>query len=843
MVTALWPIREDRSMEAWASWLRRTHQLNATMLSFLPQPFDAQVRAQRIKRAMGDLTCIVGVQPDQMPLWSFVNRTARMLGQLRSGDHAAYDQATAKFGGRPSWNWESPEMTNPHYVLLQASKLFLLEAARLLQVFNSDWFVWVDGGIGRHVVIPSTPWPDEGQMQQLSERHLHVGTWDGYGPIAEELHRFCQDPGQQFLANRNHLTGGVVVAPSAALKIIVPAWQFLLEEMIEKQRWNNEQVMFELLACHFPGHIAILETRGVLFRSLEAGAGALTGVSRNGQAAQHDICHPWSETNAILVPEMKLARSPASRRSPSPSTTDVSQLVILGIGKSGTSGVAQMVGMMNCSLGPLTMMHNCMLVAANQSVPHPIPPQNESACWQSTRSPPLPCCTDKQKANPGEYFDWERADVLRLNQRLLELGGASDWIGSGFSRQTLEAALRRDDGRGERKVLEAMRTAVADLKRHAKENGLAAWAMKEPRMCLTFFLWRHALQSPVCIIVFRHPAEVAASLATAKLSEAESMQSWEAYNQAALDACPHRVMLDYESLRSRPIPALTRLVHDLQDRGVHVQLTDGALKIAEKFQGLAHHLRRNATEAGQQSRAVALHREMRMEAAPLVASAYIELPNGARKHDYGFRHSLHVSARYCVFCSPASACERIRSIREAAGFQTETVLMDMHEVVQQLARSLGVHPSALWAAANASRAVIHCPSAEIVLLWLAKCAATAQTQPLCSPDVSASHTTRESLGQASIRQAGNGTPPRAHSFCVGRCRLCRVRDWPPSKPTRASVATHRFGLLAQQWLSCPLVARRAILQELVTRHCAYTMPRGHVYVRDARSLDSPCSGV
>ena len=75
------------------------------MLSFLPTPIDAEVRTYRETLGMGRETCVASITPEQMPLWSKVARTSRMLHRLRASSHALYDEATAKYGAAPTWNW------------------------------------------------------------------------------------------------------------------------------------------------------------------------------------------------------------------------------------------------------------------------------------------------------------------------------------------------------------------------------------------------------------------------------------------------------------------------------------------------------------------------------------------------------------------------------------------------------------------------------------------------------------------------------------------------------------------------------------------------------------------
>ena len=105
---------------------------------------------------------------------------------------------------------------------------------------------------------------------------------------------------------------------------------------------------------------------------------------------------------------------------------------------------------------------------------------------------------------------------------------------------------------------------------------------------------------------------------------------------------------------------------------------------------------------------------------PLVASIWMRLAPHARKHPYSFKHSLRVDAPYRVLCAPAEDCEKIRLVREQLKLQTEVVPWSISLLTEALAREAGVARADLEEAARLSVTPVHCPSAELVLIWLAK---------------------------------------------------------------------------------------------------------------------------
>ena len=103
------------------------------------------------------------------------------------------------------------------------------------------------------------------------------------------------------------------------------------------------------------------------------------------------------------------------------------------------------------------------------------------------------------------------------------------------------------------------RTAIADLEGHA------VFSWKDPRTCFTLAWWeRHLHRTPVVVYVYRHPAEVAASLAARNdFGPAHALMMWEAYNGAALRAAAgHRVItMPYSQLVDAPADTAA-VLHD-----------------------------------------------------------------------------------------------------------------------------------------------------------------------------------------------------------------------------------------------------------------------------------------
>ena len=104
---------------------------------------------------------------------------------------------------------------------------------------------------------------------------------------------------------------------------------------------------------------------------------------------------------------------------------------------------------------------------------------------------------------------------------------------------------------------------------------------------------------------------------------------------------------------------------------------------------------------------------------PFIASVFIRLPNKLTKHRYDFSHSPRVDAPFRLFCGEPD-CKAISRSRSKLSSATEVVHWSYESMSGALARELNVSEHVLHRAANRSVHALHCPSAEIIVIWLAK---------------------------------------------------------------------------------------------------------------------------
>lgn len=108
----------------------------------------------------------------------------------------------------------------------------------------------------------------------------------------------------------------------------------------------------------------------------------------------------------------------------------------------------------------------------------------------------------------------ENPEVRRLNDSLLEAAGGS-WS---------DPPESLDGVRLDRETVQRVLAPYA---------GYDSWGLKDPRFLLTHSLWRPYLASARMVATFRHPLQVAGSLAERNgFSEGHSLELWAAYNEA-----------------------------------------------------------------------------------------------------------------------------------------------------------------------------------------------------------------------------------------------------------------------------------------------------------------------
>ena len=126
----------------------------------------------------------------------------------------------------------------------------------------------------------------------------------------------------------------------------------------------------------------------------------------------------------------------------------------------------------------------------------------------------------KNDENPRGF--WERRDVRTICDGLLRAGGAKWWKPLDFRMDEISESTRRELSRKFKSVL-------------SKLQKNPPWVLKEPRLCIVLPFFIPHLTSPVCVHVTRNPFEIADSLRKRNdFSLTYAIALWEYYNRHAL---------------------------------------------------------------------------------------------------------------------------------------------------------------------------------------------------------------------------------------------------------------------------------------------------------------------
>jgi hypothetical protein len=221
-----------------------------------------------------------------------------------------------------------------------------------------------------------------------------------------------------------------------------------------------------------------------------------------------------------------------------------SQIIILGMHRSGTSLAGQVLEALGFHFGP----------------------EDQAAA--------------PKKDNPLGY--WERKDVGLLNGRALAAQKAT-WEKVGkWQAGNLTPADREDFDRTARKIIAGYPEGKP-------------WFMKDPRMCITLPLWEKHLEDPVYLFVYRDPVEIARSLWTRNhYTPKLVMALWERYLGDALNVTrgKKRVLLRYADLLEDPETTLSKLAAELRQLGTPPPCSvESAFKKIKVDRSLRHHQR------------------------------------------------------------------------------------------------------------------------------------------------------------------------------------------------------------------------------------------------------------
>jgi GT2 family glycosyltransferase len=155
-----------------------------------------------------------------------------------------------------------------------------------------------------------------------------------------------------------------------------------------------------------------------------------------------------------------------------------------------------------------------------------------------------------QEDNPRGF--WERKELVALNDELLAACGSASW----FKPPHEMTAPRAPLAQRMRELVQRLPTSTS-------------WLLKDPRLTLTWPLWREQFAGADLVFVYRDPAAVASSLRRRhQFPLALGLSLWEYYNRLAIGILQEAggIAVSYDDFAADPDAALGDLLARLDER-------------------------------------------------------------------------------------------------------------------------------------------------------------------------------------------------------------------------------------------------------------------------------------
>ena len=179
--------------------------------------------------------------------------------------------------------------------------------------------------------------------------------------------------------------------------------------------------------------------------------------------------------------------------------------------------------------------------------------------------------------NPKGF--WERLDVVKLNERLLNSAGCKWDAILNFKINAIPDGEKANFKKTASSIIKELDTHMV-------------WVIKDPRMCLLLPLWLDLLTDPIIILMSRAPIEIALSLNKRNNFNLNfGIALWEYYILEALKVSINtlKINIDFNNLITNPTLSIERLNNELSLMGVKGLNTLNSEEIMDIIDPGLHH--------------------------------------------------------------------------------------------------------------------------------------------------------------------------------------------------------------------------------------------------------------
>lgn len=263
LVSGLWNIgRDERNFKShYITKFKEFLKIDANMILFLPKELE-------------ELTWEIRSRDN-----TYIKITE--LEDLKTNLYAPHWDKTQGIRNNPEWlnitgegGWlhKSPQATLEYYNPIVMSKMFMLSDASLYNIFDSEYFYWLDAGITN--TVPSTHLIDNRALDKVvdhTENFLFL-SWDYI--TQDEIHGFKWDAMNRFSGKEVDIVcrGGFFGGHKEAIREASSTYYSLLQDSLSEGFMGTEESLFAIMAVSNPGRYRRyhLDNNGLIVKFTQA---------------------------------------------------------------------------------------------------------------------------------------------------------------------------------------------------------------------------------------------------------------------------------------------------------------------------------------------------------------------------------------------------------------------------------------------------------------------------------------------------------------------------------------------------------------------------------------------
>jgi len=263
LVSGLWNIgRDERNFKShYITKFKEFLKIDANMILFLPKELE-------------ELTWEIRSRDN-----TYIKITE--LEDLKTNLYAPHWDKTQGIRNNPEWlnitgegGWlhSSPQATLEYYNPIVMSKMFMLSDASLYNIFDSEYFYWLDAGITN--TVPATHLIDNRALDKVvdhTENFLFL-SWDYV--TQDEIHGFKWDAMNRFSGKEVDIVcrGGFFGGHKEAIREASSTYYSLLQDSLSEGFMGTEESLFAIMAVSNPGRYRRyhLDNNGLIVKFTQA---------------------------------------------------------------------------------------------------------------------------------------------------------------------------------------------------------------------------------------------------------------------------------------------------------------------------------------------------------------------------------------------------------------------------------------------------------------------------------------------------------------------------------------------------------------------------------------------